>query len=130
MDAVAQALSDPIRREILRALRQSPALAGTIASGFAVSRPAVSRHLSVLRAAGLVKQTSRGRQREYRLVPQALDQLKTFILELQSPSSSAPSASPSAWERRFDALETEVHRVKRQAKPQASAQPKSKEDIA
>jgi len=53
MDAVAQALADPIRRQILRMLRDQPVNAGTIAGAFAVSRPAISRHLRVLREAGL-----------------------------------------------------------------------------
>ncbi|WP_437299201.1 ArsR/SmtB family transcription factor [Sorangium sp. So ce426] len=67
MDAVAQALADPIRREILRMLRDRAASAGGIAGAFPVSRPAVSRHLRVLREAGLVRDVQRGREREYRI---------------------------------------------------------------
>ena len=81
MDAVAQALADPIRREILVMLHESPRTAGAIADAFTVSRPAVSRHLRVLREAGLVRDTVNGREREYQLA--------------------------------VDALETEVHRVRR-----------------
>ncbi|XXX99550.1 metalloregulator ArsR/SmtB family transcription factor [Sorangium sp. So ce204] len=65
MDAVAQALADPIRREILRMLRDRAASAGGIAGAFPVSRPAVSRHLRVLREAGLVRDVQR--EREYRI---------------------------------------------------------------
>ena len=54
MDSVAQALADPIRRDILRMLRDQPMNAGGIAGAFSVSRPAISRHLRVLREAGLV----------------------------------------------------------------------------
>ncbi|WP_434041379.1 MULTISPECIES: ArsR/SmtB family transcription factor [Sorangium] len=105
MDAVAQALADPIRREILRMLRGRAASAGAIASAFSVSRPAVSRHLRVLREAGLVRDVSRGREREYSIVLGALDELAAFLRELRAESP---------WHRRFDALETEVHRVRRQ----------------
>lgn len=104
MDAVAQALTDPIRREILRMLRDQARNAGEIAAAFSVSRPAISRHLRVLREAGLVRDESIGRERAYRLVLAALGELQAFIAELQAPST---------WERRFAALETEVHRTKR-----------------
>ncbi len=57
MDAVAQALADPIRREILVMLHEAPRTAGAIAEAFTVSRPAISRHLRVLREAGLVRDT-------------------------------------------------------------------------
>ncbi len=56
MDAVAQALADPIRREILVMLHEAPRNAGVIADAFHVSRPATSRHLRVLREAGLVRE--------------------------------------------------------------------------
>jgi DNA-binding transcriptional ArsR family regulator len=104
VDAVAQALADPIRREILGMLRDAPRAAGAIAEGFPVSRPAVSRHLRVLREAGLVRDTLTGREREYSLSLEALAPLEAFLAQLRGPS---------AWERRFDALETEVHRVRR-----------------
>ena len=56
-----QALADPIRREILRKVRDAPLPAGAIAGAFSVSRPAVSRHLRVLRKAGLVSAEVSGR---------------------------------------------------------------------
>lgn len=104
VNRVAQALADPIRREILRMLRDDVATAGAIASAFAVSRPAVSRHLRVLREAGLVRDEVRGREREYcaRLAP--LAELEAFLRELHAPSF---------WQQRFDALATEVHRTRR-----------------
>ena len=104
MDAVAQALADPIRREILVMLREAPRTAGAIAERFTVSRPAVSRHLRVLREAGLVCDTVRGREREYALALDALAPLEAFLARLRGPS---------VWSRRLDALETEVHRVRR-----------------
>jgi DNA-binding transcriptional ArsR family regulator len=104
VDAVAQALADPIRREILLMLREAPRTAGAIAETFTVSRPAVSRHLRVLREAGLVDDTVSGREREYVLALDALAPLEAFLAQLRGPS---------VWSRRLDALETEVHRVRR-----------------
>lgn len=104
MDAVAHALADPVRRDILRMLRDQPVNAGLIAGVFSVSRPAVSRHLRVLREAGLVRHELSGRERMYRLTLDALSELEAFLAELRTPTR---------WERRLMALETEVHRVKR-----------------
>ena len=67
MDHVVGAIADPVRREILALLRGGPMPAGAIADRFAISRPAVSRHLRVLREAGLVVDTPQGRERVYRL---------------------------------------------------------------
>lgn len=106
MNAVAQALADPIRRDILRMLRQRNHTAGELDGAFSVSRPAVSRHLRVLREAGLVRDSVRGRNREYQLVVAALDELEAYLQELRSPAID--------WEHRFAALETEVYRVRNQ----------------
>jgi len=109
MDAVAGALADPIRRSILLMLRNGGATAGWIAEQFAVSRPAVSRHLRVLREAKLVKDVASGREREYRLTLDSLEELEAFLSALRRPGA----ASAAAWEQRFDALETEVARVRK-----------------
>jgi DNA-binding transcriptional ArsR family regulator len=53
-DAVFKALADPTRREILALLRKRQRSVGEIASNFRISRPAISKHLGLLRAAGLV----------------------------------------------------------------------------
>jgi DNA-binding transcriptional ArsR family regulator len=107
MDAVAQALADPIRRDILRMVRDRAFSAGAIAGAFSVSRPAVSRHLRVLREAGLVSDELHGRERRYHIELAALVELEAFLHELHATVASE-------WERRFMALETEVHRVRRQ----------------
>jgi DNA-binding transcriptional ArsR family regulator len=104
VDAVAQALADPIRREILAMLHDGPRNAGAIADAFHVSRPATSRHLRVLREAGLVRDTVNGREREYALDLAALAPLEAFLARLRAPN---------VWSQRLDALETEVHRVRR-----------------
>jgi len=107
-----QALADPIRREILRMVRDAPLSAGAIAGAFSVSRPAVSRHLRVLREAGLVRDEASGRERVYRLELAPLAEVEAFTAELRL----SPEAERAAWERRFMALDTEVHRVRAQSK--------------
>lgn len=123
VDAVVQALADPIRRDILLMLRERPLNAGQIAASFVVSRPAVSRHLRVLREAGLVNDEPRGRERAYRLTLGVLAELEAFLTRLRAPST---------WERRFSALETEVQRVKhrRRRTPQARRPPDPKTKTA
>ena len=64
---VFQAVADPTRRAILDRLRRGPSAVNELASGFRVSRPAISKHLRVLRTARLVRETKDGRQRIYEL---------------------------------------------------------------
>jgi DNA-binding transcriptional ArsR family regulator len=66
------ALADPTRRAVLDLLRRGSQPAGEIARAFPVSRPAISRHLRLLRRAGLVREHRRGRHRFYQLHPQPL----------------------------------------------------------
>ena len=108
IDAIAQALADPIRRRILRMLRDRTAMAGAIADAFDVSRPAISRHLRVLREAGLVRDVAQGRERIYQLELGALDALQGYLDELRATAAAT-------WERRLMALETEVHRVRKRS---------------
>jgi DNA-binding transcriptional ArsR family regulator len=124
MDAVALALADPIRRDILRMLRDRSETAGALAGAFSVSRPAVSRHLRVLREAGLVRDEVHGRERHYELVLTALADLESFLQELHARST---------WERRFMALETEVYRVRekrRRAPAVTTTDAKTKKETA
>lgn len=67
LDPIFRALGDPVRREILAALASGPLGVTRITRRFAISRPAVSRHLRVLREAGLVSHTSSGRTKVYEL---------------------------------------------------------------
>ncbi|HVF38883.1 MAG TPA: metalloregulator ArsR/SmtB family transcription factor [Gemmatimonadaceae bacterium] len=61
------AVSDPTRRAILDRLRLGEAPVNELAAGFRMSRPAVSKHLRILRTARLVNETKSGRQRIYKL---------------------------------------------------------------
>jgi DNA-binding transcriptional ArsR family regulator len=107
VNAAASALSDPTRRDILLLLRDAPRTAGAIAAAFTITRPAISRHLRVLREAGLVVHEAQGRERVYRLELAPLAEIEAFVDQLRRDRASE-------WERRFMALDTEVHRVKRQ----------------
>jgi DNA-binding transcriptional ArsR family regulator len=69
---VFRALADPTRRQILEELKQSPLAAGEIASRFPVSGPTISRHLSVLEAAGLVSYRREANRLIYRAESESL----------------------------------------------------------
>ena len=119
---VAFAVADPVRREILERLARGVMTAGEIAARFDVSRPAISRHLRVLRECGLVVDEARGRQRFYRLELAPLDPLEAWMRELRA------AASPEQrWSGALDALETEVYRTRRERRG-ASKRTASKEE--
>jgi DNA-binding transcriptional ArsR family regulator len=90
MQAVATAVADPIRRRVLELVRDREVAAGELAAQFEVSRPAVSRHLRVLREAGLVHERREGRLRLYRADPAPLAELRGWL--------------ESYWDERLDAL--------------------------
>ncbi len=75
----AAAIADPIRRRVLELVRDEELPAGEIAANFPVSRPAVSRHLRVLREAGLVRERRSGRERLYRADPAPLAELRSWL---------------------------------------------------
>jgi DNA-binding transcriptional ArsR family regulator len=69
---VFRALADPTRRQILQDLRAGELTAGEIASRFPISGPSISRHLGVLRAAGLVRERREANRIHYSLVEDRL----------------------------------------------------------
>ena len=71
-EATFSALADPTRRAVLDLLRQGSQPAGRIAQAFPISRPAISRHLRLLRRAHLVQEHRQGRNRFYHLNPEPL----------------------------------------------------------
>jgi DNA-binding transcriptional ArsR family regulator len=117
VDAFA-ALADPVRRELLGLLRRSPTSAGELAARFPISRPAISRHLRVLREAGLVSVQEQGRERLYRLEPSPLEQVDAWLDDFRD-----------RWSPRLDALATEVHRTRRERRT-ATDRPLQKERTA
>ncbi|MDK1344698.1 metalloregulator ArsR/SmtB family transcription factor [Streptomyces sp. 378] len=122
LSKVAVAIADPVRREILMMLRRTPLTAGDIAARFAISRPAVSRHLRVLRENGLVRDQQIGRHRRYSLVRSGLDDLTAWLTQFDTQRVD--------WSQRLAALETEVHRTRRDRKRVEPANDHSKEGTA
>ena len=80
-----RALGDPTRREILRLLRDGPKTSGEIADRFPTSWPTVSRHLAVLRDAGLILSERNGQQIVYELNTTVFQDLVEYLLESTKP---------------------------------------------
>jgi DNA-binding transcriptional ArsR family regulator len=76
---IFQALADPTRRAVLDLLRRGSQPAGHIAQAFPVSRPAISKHLRLLRRAHLVREHREGRNRVYELSPEPLRAVDNWI---------------------------------------------------
>jgi DNA-binding transcriptional ArsR family regulator len=77
--SVLVTLGDPTRLAIFERLRSGPLAVGELASELPVSRPAVSQHLKVLKAAGLVSDEASGARRIYRVEPEGLADLRAFL---------------------------------------------------
>jgi len=80
-EATFQALADPTRRAVLDLLRRGSQPAGQIADAFPVSRPAISKHLRLLRRAHLVREHREGRNRIYQLNPEPLRAVDSWIAQ-------------------------------------------------
>ena len=97
------ALSDENRRSMLELLRDHAATVSELASILPIARPGVSRHLRVLREAGLVDVRQESQWRIYCLNPGPMSELDEWLSNYRL-----------LWEQRFDALQTEVARGKRE----------------
>ena len=102
MDAVLQALGDRSRRTVLEILRSHPATAGELADALPIARPGVSRHLRVLREAGLVDVRQEEQRRIYSLRPDPLLEVDEWLADYRV-----------LWENRLDALHLEIARGKK-----------------
>lgn len=78
-DSVLDALGDPTRRRVFELLRGGPVPVGEIAAHLPVSRPAVSQHLAALKSAGLVRDRREGRRVYYRIDPEGLRALRSYL---------------------------------------------------
>lgn len=74
-----EALGDPHRRTILRLLGEREQSVGSLAAAMPISRPAVSRHLRVLREAGLVREEPRGTRRIYALQESGIEAVRAYL---------------------------------------------------
>jgi DNA-binding transcriptional ArsR family regulator len=103
MEAALRAVADESRRAMLAALTEGPATAGELAALLPIARPGVSRHLRVLREAGLVEVRQDAQRRVYSLRPQPLADIDEWLGQYRA-----------LWEQRLDALHTEIARGKRE----------------
>jgi DNA-binding transcriptional ArsR family regulator len=102
LDRTFTALADPTRRAVIGLLRTGPRQSGRLAEALSTSRPAMSRHLRVLRGAGLVEpETPPGdsRARVYRLSPEPFAALRRWLDEVEA-----------FWADRLDAFREHVER--------------------
>lgn len=100
-DALFRTLADPTRRALFERLcREGEQTVGSLTARAGVSQPAVSKHLGVLKQAGLVRDRQQGRQMHYSAQPGALAPLIDWTSEMAG-----------FWERRFDDLEDLLKRM-------------------
>ncbi|MBQ4088372.1 MAG: winged helix-turn-helix transcriptional regulator [Clostridia bacterium] len=83
MQDTMRAISDPTRRQILALLRKNRLAAGEIAEHFAMSAPAVSKHLNVLKAADLIRDAREGKHIYYELNASVLDEALMWLTNLK-----------------------------------------------
>jgi len=87
LDATLAALAEPTRRHVVELLRERPRRAGELAAAAALSGPAMSRHLRVLRRSGLVQEElgeDDARVRVYRLRPEPFADLQAWLAQVQA----------------------------------------------
>lgn len=87
-----KALSDPIRREILHLLKDTRLSAGEITAHFDVTAAAISRHLSVLKDADLIRDTREGKFIYYELNASVLEEIMLWITDLKGDDTYAEQA--------------------------------------
>jgi DNA-binding transcriptional ArsR family regulator len=97
---VFEAIAQPTRREILRLLADRELTAGAVGSRFAVTQPAISQHLKVLREAGLVHERRDGARRLYRVRAEGLADLHGFLAEVLPAGLERLKAAAEEDERR------------------------------
>ncbi len=84
-----KALADPIRREILNLLKKGRMPAGEITAHFSVSAPAISRHLSVLKEADLIRDTREGKFIYYEINTSVLEETMLWLANLKGDGGNA-----------------------------------------
>ena len=107
LDRAFTALGDPVRRAMIARLSRGPATVNELAEPFPITKQAVSRHIQVLKAAGLITRTRDGQRRPCHLVPAALEALTSWIDEYRLET-----------ERRFRRMDAVLNSVKQDTKEQ------------
>jgi DNA-binding transcriptional ArsR family regulator len=103
MEVALRALADESRRTMLETLSGGPATVSELASRLPIARPGVSRHLRVLREAGLVEVRHEAQRRIYSIRPEPLAEIDEWLGRYRA-----------LWEQRLGALHTEIARGKRE----------------
>jgi DNA-binding transcriptional ArsR family regulator len=103
VEAALRALADESRRTMLERLSRGPVTVGELAALLPIARPGVSRHLRVLREAGLVEVRQEAQRRIYSLRPAPLAEIDDWLGQYRA-----------LWDQRLDALHTEIARGKRE----------------
>src|SRR5579863_2782513 len=118
MDALSStfhALADPTRRAILARLALGETSVGELAEPFAISQPAISKHLKVLERAGLISRSRDAQYRPCRLEPEALKSIDVWLDDYRR-----------LWEARLDRLELYLAKSQRQSRKPNTRKPSSK----
>jgi DNA-binding transcriptional ArsR family regulator len=106
LDAVFAALADPTRRAIIERLSHSAARVTELAEPFPMSLNAVSKHIRVLEASGVIERRRQGRDHILSINTQSLDEVEGWI-----------ERTRHFWTERFDAMERLLHEIKKDRKP-------------
>jgi len=97
---VFQAIADPVRREIIDLLAKEQLTVNTIAEHFDISRPAISKHLRILRECGLLKTIPKGRKRYCIIIPEELSTVSGWVNQHRQ-----------LWEPKLDAFENYLEQL-------------------
>src|SRR5215212_1183472 len=106
MMSVYEALAEPMRRRILDLLRERPRMVGELVDVLAISQPGVSKHLRVLREAGLVNVRQDAQRRWYELRVEPLSEVDAWL-----------QAYRSLWEARIERLDDYLTELQAKEKP-------------
>lgn len=116
LDATFAALSDPTRRAILARLAKGEASVLELGEPFAMSQPAISRHIKVLERAGLVSRGRDAQRRPCRIQPKALKEANAWL-----------EAYRDLWEQNYLRLDALLDEMQRERKPRASRRKKRRD---
>jgi DNA-binding transcriptional ArsR family regulator len=116
LDATFAALADPTRRAILARLASGEASVTDLAKPFAMSQPAISKHLKVLERAGLISRTRQAQRRPCRLQPERLKNIAEWV-----------GSYRQFWEASFNRLDDYLEELQTKERPHAFKQPDSKQ---
>ncbi len=111
MMTIFEALVDPTRRRILDLLRERPRLVGELVDTLEMSQPGISKHLRVLRDAGLVNVRQDAQRRWYELRPEPLIELDTWLASYRY-----------LWDERMDRLDEYLQKLQREDKEGGEAE--------